>query len=98
MLLTSEKNDTVVDVVSADAAGKVSSQPVTVAADTAFAVPVKGTSAWVRRIGGTGLLRVALGSQAGSGLDALVSLAPLGDTPMRTTAVGLREMGQFESP
>ena len=92
MLLTSENDDSVVDVVSADAAGKVSSQRVTVPADSAFAVPVKGASAWVHQVSGTGLLRVALGSQAGPGLAGLVSVAPLEDTPMRTTTVGLREV------
>jgi hypothetical protein len=92
MLLTSEKADAVVDVVSADGTGKVSSQRVTVRADSAFAVPVKGASAWVHQVSGKGLLRVALGSQAGAGLAALVSVAPLEDTPMRTTTVGLREV------
>jgi hypothetical protein len=92
MLLTSEKADAVVDVVSADGTGKVSSQRVTVRADSAFAVPVKGASAWVHQVSGKGLLRVALGSQAGAGLAALVSVAPLEATPMRTTTVGLREV------
>jgi hypothetical protein len=92
MLLTSENDDTVVDVVSADGAGKISSQRITVPADSAFAVQVKGASAWVHKVSGKGLLRVALGSQAGPGLDGVVSVAPLEDTPMRSTTVGLREV------
>jgi len=92
MLLTSEDDDAVVDVVTTDAAGKVSSQRVTVPADSAFAVPVQGASAWVHQASGKGLLRVALGSQTGSGGAALVSVAPLEDVPMRTTTVGLREI------
>ncbi|HEY3534763.1 MAG TPA: DUF5719 family protein [Pedococcus sp.] len=98
MLLTSEKAPSVVDVVSADAAGKVSAQRVTVPADSAFAVPVKGASAWVHQVSGKGLLRAALGSQVGQRADALISVAPLEDSPMRTTTVGLREAAQSESP
>ena len=95
--LTATAGSVVADVLSVGPTGTVTTQRVTVPADSAIAVAVpsaaKGpqpTSVWVRPVSGSGQLRGAVDSSVKDARGVLVTSTPLLDSALQSTTVGVR--------
>jgi hypothetical protein len=97
--LTATAGSVVADVLSVGSAGTVTTQRVTVPADSAIAVAVPSaakapppTSVWVRPVSGSGRLRGAVDSSVKDARGVLVTSTPLLDSALQTTTVGVRAL------
>lgn len=95
LALTSSADTAVVEVVTVDAAGVETARPVTVQPDSTVGVDVTGaTSVWVHRLSGKGVVRAGVVSTLQDAQGVLVTAAPLRDSTLSTTTVGLREVSR----
>ena len=95
LAITSSGDTAGVEVVTVDAKGVETSHRPQLGVDASGVLEVTGaTSVWVHRVSGQGQLRAGLVSVQSDASGQLISIAPLRDTVLRTTSIGLREVTQ----
>jgi hypothetical protein len=89
--ITSVGGPAKVDVVTLDAEGAATSHRISVGADATTGLDFTAQSAvWVRQVSGSGRVHAGVGSWVLATAGMLVSVSPLWDAALRTTAVGVR--------
>lgn len=92
--LTSSGDTAGVEVVTVDAAGAETSRRLDLGVDAASTLDVTGAaSVWVHQVTGSGRVRAGVVSWLTDPQGMMVSTAPLTDALLRTTSVGLRQVG-----
>jgi hypothetical protein len=93
--LTSSGDTAGVEVVTVDAKGVETSRRPQLGVDASSTIDITGAgSVWVHRVSGNGQLRAGVISLLHDDQGLLISIAPLRDTVLSTTSVGLREVSQ----
>jgi hypothetical protein len=95
LAMTSSGDTAGVEIETVDAKGVETSHRQQLGVDASGVLEVTGAaSVWVHRVSGQGRLRAGVVSVQSDASGQLISIAPLRDTVLRTTSIGLREVTQ----